>query len=55
MIVQKEARGDVEGHKHIDGVVLVGSQNEEDAEHVEQPGERVQEVQIPRSIWKDKE
>lgn len=34
MIVEEEAGGDVEGDEHVDGVVLVSSQDEENPKQV---------------------
>lgn len=34
VVVEEEARGDVEGDEHVDGVMLVGRQDEEDSKQV---------------------
>lgn len=52
VIVQEQAAAYVEGHEHVDGVVLVGRQDEEDPEHVHHPRQRVQEVQPPGGVCK---
>ena len=46
---------DVEGDKDVDGVVLVGCQDEEDPKHVADPGECVQEVNLARRVLGDEE
>ena len=46
---------DVEGDKDVDGVVLVGCQDEEDPKHVADPGECVQEVDLARRVLGDEE
>ena len=46
---------DVEGDEDIDGVVLVGGEDEEDAEDVADPGEGVEEVDAARSVVRDEE
>lgn len=50
VVVQEQTRGDVERNEDIDGVVLVGRQDEEDPEQVQHPGQRVDEVPAPRSV-----
>lgn len=50
VVVEEHAGGDVEGNKNIDGVVFVGRQDEEDAKHVQHPGENVQVVHSSGSI-----
>lgn len=37
VIVEEEAGGDIEGDEDVDGVVLVGRQDEEDAKQVQDP------------------
>lgn len=54
VVVKEEPRGDVESDEHVDGVMFVCGEDEEDAEHVQQPGGRVEEVEISRSICKRK-
>lgn len=34
VVVEEHAGRDVEGNEHVNGVVLVGGQDEEDAKHV---------------------
>ena len=41
MIIQEETRGQVESDEHIDGVMLVGTQDEEYSKEVHDPGKRV--------------
>jgi len=53
MVVHEEARCDVKGHKHVNGVVLVGGQNKKYAEDVTNPCKRVKEVDSPRSVLGD--
>lgn len=55
MVVQKESRCDIKGNKDINGVMLMGSQDEEDPKEVENPGERVQEIPASRRVLCDKE
>lgn len=50
VIVEEEAARYVEGDEHVDRVMLVAGQDEENAEHVQHPSERVQQVNISRSI-----
>ena len=50
MVVHEEPGRDVEGDEHVDRVVLVRGEDEEDAEHVQQPGKRVQEVNTTRCV-----
>lgn len=52
MIVEEETRRDVERDEHVDGVVLVRRQDEEDAEHVHHPRQDVQQVQVAGRVWK---
>ncbi|EGV97822.1 hypothetical protein I79_002190 [Cricetulus griseus] len=44
MVVQKESCCDIKGNKHINGIMFMGSQDEEDSKEVENPGESVQEI-----------
>lgn len=55
MVVQKESCGDIKGNEHINGIVFMGSQDEEDSKEVENPGERVQEIPASWCIFCDKE
>lgn len=50
MVVEEEARGDVERDEHVNGVVLVRRQDEEDPEHVHHPRQDVQQVQVARRV-----
>ena len=43
MIIEEESAGDVEGNEHIDAVVLMSSEDEEDSKAVTQPGKGVKE------------
>ena len=55
MIVEEEPASDVEGDEDVDAVVLMGGEDEEDAEAVEQPGKRVQEVDPTTRVLRDEE
>ncbi|CAB0011690.1 unnamed protein product [Nesidiocoris tenuis] len=46
VIVEEEAARYVEGDEHVDRVMLVAGQDEENAEHVQHPSERVQQLKI---------
>lgn len=50
MVVEEEASGDVEGDEHVDGVVLVSRQDEEDPKKVQNPGNGVNQVPWSWSI-----
>lgn len=50
MVVQEESGSDVEGYKDVDGVVFMCSQDEEDAEQIEHPGQSVNKVPAPWSV-----
>ena len=50
VVVEEEPRGDVERDEDVDGVVLVGGEDEEDGEHVEDPAERVQQRDTTRCV-----
>jgi len=52
VVIQEESTGDVEGDEHVDGVVLVSGQQEEDGEQVRYPGERVQLDHAPRGVYR---
>ena len=41
VVVEEQARCNVERYEDVDGVVLVGCEDEEHGEHVEYPAERV--------------
>ena len=55
MVVEEESAGDVEGDEDVDAVVLMGGEDKEDAEAVEQPGKRVQEVDPTTRVLRDEE
>ena len=55
VVVEEEPASDVEGDKDVDAVVLMGGENEENAEAVEQPGKRVQEVDPTTCVLRDEE
>lgn len=38
VVIQEKSSGDVEGYEHVNGVVLVRSQDEEDAKEIQDPG-----------------
>ena len=44
VVVEEETGRDVERHEHVDWVVFVGSQDEEDTKHIEHPGCSVEPV-----------
>ena len=50
MIIEEESAGDVEGNEHIDAVVLMSSEDEEDSKAVTQPGKCVKEDNSARSV-----
>lgn len=52
MIVEEETRRDVEGNEHIDRVMLVCGEDEEDAEHVHHPRCNVYIVEPLRDVCK---
>ena len=55
VVVEEEPTGDVEGNKHINAIVLMGSQDEEDPKATENPGEGVEEIYPPGGILGDEE
>ena len=55
VVVEEEPAGDVERHEDVDAVMLMGSQDKEDAEAVEEPGEGVEEVDPPAGVLGDEE
>ena len=55
VVVEEESAGDVEGHKHINAVVLMSCKDEEDTKAVAEPGEGVEEIYPPRSVLCDEE
>lgn len=50
VVVQEESGSDIEGYKHINGVVFMGSQDEEDPKEVEDPRQGVDKVPTPWSV-----
>lgn len=38
VVIQEKSGGDVERYEHVDGVVLMCSQDEEDAKEIQNPG-----------------
>lgn len=50
MIVEEEAASDVERDENVDGVVLMRRQDEENAEHVHNPCQYMQQVQTAGCI-----
>lgn len=54
MVVQEESGSDVEGYEDINRVVFMCSQDEEDAEEIEDPGQCVNKVPASGSVCKEK-
>lgn len=54
VVVQEESRGDVERDENINRVMLVCSQDEENAKEIENPGQGVNKVPAPRSVCKNR-
>lgn len=50
VVIEEQSGWDVKGDKHVNWVMLVCGQNEEDPEHIQQPGDGVQEIQATWSI-----
>lgn len=50
VVVQEQPRGQVEGHEHVDGVVLMRSKDEEDPEQIQHPGHSVNEIPASWSV-----
>lgn len=50
MVVQEESGSDVERYEHVDGVVFVSGQDEEDAEEIEDPRQGVNKVPASWSV-----
>lgn len=50
VVVEEEARGDVEGDEDVDRVVLVAGQDKEDTEQVDDPRRRVKYVELAWGI-----
>lgn len=50
VVVQEESGSDVEGYEHVNGVVFMRSQDEEDAEEVEHPGQSVDKIPTSWSV-----
>lgn len=55
VVVQKESCCDIKGNKHVNGVMFMGSQDEEDSKEVENPGQSVQEIPASWCIFCDEE
>lgn len=54
MVVEEEASSDIESNKHIDGVVLVSREDEENPKQIQHPGNGVNEIPGSRSVFSDK-
>lgn len=56
VVVQEESGGDVERYEHVNGVVFMCCQDEEDAKEVQDPGQCVNEVPTSRRVclWNEK-
>lgn len=50
VVVQEESCGDVERYENVNRVVLVRSQDEENAEEIQNPGQGVDKVPAPGSV-----
>lgn len=46
VVIKEKARRDVHGDEHVDGIMLMSSENEEETENVEEPDEGVEEVPV---------
>lgn len=55
VVVEEEAGGDVEGDKHVDGVVFVSRQDEENPKQVQHPGNGVDQIPGTWSVFSHKE
>lgn len=55
VVVQEQACGQIESHKHIDGVVLMASKDEEDAKQIQHPGHSVNKVPASWSVLSNEE
>ena len=55
MVIQEQSACDVECNEHIDAVVLMSSEDEEDNKTITQPGERMEEDNSTRSLLSYKE
>ena len=55
MIIEEQSAGDVECDEHIDAVVLMSSEDEEDSKAVTQPGKCVEEDNSARCVLGYKE
>ena len=55
VVVHEQSRRQVKGHKHIDGVVLMGSQQEKYSEQVEAPRHNVDVIVLSWCICGEKE
>lgn len=54
MIIQEQSRRDIKCDKHINRIMLMGRQYEENAKHIQQPCHRMQKVEMPRCICNEK-
>lgn len=52
VIVQEQSRGDVKCNEHVNRIVLVCCEYEENPKHIEHPRERVHKVQLPWCVCK---
>ena len=50
MVIQEQSAGDVEGNEHIDAVMLMSSEDEEDSKAITQPGKGVKEDNPARCV-----
>lgn len=50
MVVQEQSGSDVERYEHVNGVVLMCGQDEEDAKEIQNPGQGVNEVPASGSV-----
>ena len=55
MVIQEQSARDVECNEHIDAVVLMSSEDEEDSKTITQPGECMKEDNSTRSVLSYKE
>ena len=55
MIVKKKSWGDIYGDKHVDGVMFMRRQNEEDTKNIKDPSEVVQTMEATRSVLRNEE
>ena len=55
VVIQEQSARDVECNEHIDAVVLMSSEDEEDSKTITQPGECMKEDNSTRSVLSYKE